>query len=405
MLLDSLLGAQNSLVLKNIFFFPVEYLTNEGQSWVLPVVRKVQLQIANDPTLTHEYVPSAGQAEFTRRATELVLGRESHAIVENRTGGIQAVGGTGALRIGAEFLQCWYKIRTSRTPTCAPVYISSPAWENHQQVFQDAGFEDIRSYRYWDSDKLALATNDLMEDMENAIEHAIIVLYVSSHHPTGVDPSVTEWEQIAGIMRRRKLFPFFYLPSQGFASGDLDQDAWPIRHFVAEGFELFCAQSFSENFCLYSERVGNLVIVTKDNESFISIKSQIASIARAIWGSPGAAGARIVTTILNNPALYAEWKENLKVMLQRMMLMREKLKEKLRILGTVGSWEHIPQQNGMHCFLGLNSSQIEFLVRKKHIYLLENGRINICGLNSNNLEYVAQSIHEAVKFDCQSSRQ
>ncbi|XP_053124965.1 putative aspartate aminotransferase, cytoplasmic 2 isoform X3 [Hemicordylus capensis] len=332
--------------------------TESDEAWIPPVVRRTLLQIPQDPTLTHEYLPELGVPEFNRAATELVLGKYSRALLDNRAGGVQTIGGTGAVFIGAEFLRRWYKPNSS---TSTAVYIAIPQLGSLGCIFQTAGFNDIRPYQYWDPVKLTVNIQQFLLDLQ-----------------------------------KKHLFPFFDVAAQGLASGNLDRDAWALRHFVARGFELLCAQSFSKTFGLYEERVGNLIVVTKDNETLIRIQSQLAKQVTMIWYGPTSLGARLITMVLNSPALLYEWKENLLTLVKRIMLMREKLKEKLRILGTPGSWEHLTAQAGTNSFIGLLPSQVEFLEKQKHIYLLPNNQINICSINSKNLDYIAQSIHEAV---------
>ncbi|XP_039630691.1 aspartate aminotransferase, cytoplasmic [Polypterus senegalus] len=369
------------------------YRTDDSQPWVLPVVRKVEQQIAADHSLNHEYLPILGLPEFRAGSSKIALGEDSPAIAENRVGGVQSLGGTGALRIGAEFLRRWYNGNNNVT---TPVYISAPSWENHNAVFADAGFKDIRAYRYWDAEKRGLALEGFLEDLENAPEYSIFVLHACAHNPTGTDPTAEEWKQIAERMKKKKLFAFFDSAYQGFASGDLDKDAWAVRYFVSQGFEIFCAQSFSKNFGLYNERVGNLTVVAKDTDNANRILSQMEKIVRTTWSNPPSQGARIVATTLNTPALFLEWKDNVKTMAHRVLLMRSQLKAKLIALGTPGTWEHITQQIGMFSFTGLNPKQVDYLIKEKHIYLMASGRINMCGLTTKNIDYVAESIHEAV---------
>lgn len=197
-------------------------------------------------------------------------------------------------------------------------------------------------------------------------------------------------------MQRRFLFPFFDSAYQGFASGDLERDAWAVRYFVSEGFELFCAQSFSKNFGLYNERVGNLTVVAKETDSVLRVLSQMEKIVRVTWSNPPAQGARIVASTLSNPELFKEWTSNVKTMADRILTMRSELRARLEALKTPGTWSHITEQIGMFSFTGLNPKQVEYLVNEKHIYLLPSGRINMCGLTTKNLDYVATSIHEAV---------
>ncbi|XP_026160166.1 aspartate aminotransferase, cytoplasmic-like [Mastacembelus armatus] len=369
------------------------YRTDDCQPWVLPVVKKVERLIVEDNTLNHEYLPILGLPEFRSAASKVALGDDSPAIKENRVGAVQALGGTGALRIGADFLRRWYN-GTNNTAT--PVYVSAPTWENHNGVFSDAGFKDIRPYHYWDAAKRGLDLPGLLDDLEKAPEHSIFVLHACAHNPTGTDPTQEEWKQIAEIMKRRKLFAFFDSAYQGFASGSLEKDAWAIRYFVSEGFELFIAQSFSKNFGLYNERVGNLTVVAHDSENLARTLSQMEKIVRTTWSNPPSQGARVVSKTLNCPELFAEWKGNVKTMADRVLLMREQLKTKLQALGTPGTWDHITEQIGMFSFTGLNPKQVEYMIKEKHVYLMASGRINMCGLTTKNIDYVAQSIHEAV---------
>ncbi|XP_026878807.2 aspartate aminotransferase, cytoplasmic [Electrophorus electricus] len=368
------------------------YRTDEGQPWVLPVVRKVEKMIAEDNSLNHEYLPILGLPEFRSSASKIVLGENSPAVLEKRVGAVQCLGGTGALKIGAEFLRRWHNGGNTKTP----VYVSAPTWENHNGVFANAGFEDIRPYKYWNAEKRGLDLAGFLGDLESAPEQSVIVLHACAHNPTGTDPSKDEWEQIAQVMKRRSLFPFFDSAYQGFASGNLEKDAWAVRFFVSQRFEIFCAQSFSKNFGLYNERVGNLTVVAKDEDNLTRVLSQMEKIVRITWSNPPSQGARVVSITLNNPELFTEWKDNVKTMADRVLLMRAELKAKLLALGTPGTWEHITEQIGMFSFTGLNPKQVEYLVKEKHIYLMASGRINMCGLTTKNIDYVAESIHEAV---------
>ncbi|XP_026212619.1 aspartate aminotransferase, cytoplasmic [Anabas testudineus] len=369
------------------------YRTDEGQPWVLPVVKKVEKVIVHDDRLNHEYLPILGLPEFRSASSRIVLGESSPAIKENRVGAVQCLGGTGALKIGAEFLRRFYN---GNNNTRTPVYVSAPTWENHNAVFASAGFVDIRSYKYWDSVKRGLDFVGFLADLESCPEHSIFVLHACAHNPTGIDPTQDQWKQIAKVMMRRKLFVFFDSAYQGFASGNLEKDAWAVRHFVSMGFEMFCAQSFSKNFGLYNERVGNLTVVARDADNLKRLLSQMEMIVRTTWSNPPSQGARVVAITLTSTQLFSEWKNNVKTMADRVLLMRAQLKAKLQALGTPGIWDHITEQIGMFSFTGLNPKQVEYLIKEKHIYLMASGRINMCGLTTKNIDYVAQSIHDAV---------
>eukprot|EP00088_Acartia_fossae_P007121 TRINITY_DN1330_c0_g1_i15.p1 TRINITY_DN1330_c0_g1~~TRINITY_DN1330_c0_g1_i15.p1 ORF type:complete len:1382 (-),score=561.93 TRINITY_DN1330_c0_g1_i15:398-4543(-) len=367
------------------------YRTDEGKPWILPVVKKAEQLLAQQVTeekINHEYLPVLGLESFATAATKMLLGESSPAVKEARCFGVQALSGTGALRNGAEFLQ-----RILGATTC---YYSTPTWGNHGLIFKNANFKNIRQYRYWNPVTRALDFGGLLEDLEAAPENSVIILHACAHNPTGVDPTKDQWKQIADLMERKKLFPFFDCAYQGFASGCLDTDAWAVRYFVDRGFELFCSQSFSKNFGLYNERAGNLTVVVKDASAIPAFKSQMTLIIRAMYSNPPAHGCRIVDTVLQDPALFQEWKDSIKIMANRIINMRKGLRDRLEKLQTPGTWNHITDQIGMFSYTGLSVEQSTFLLNEKHIYLLKSGRISMCGVTPGNIDYVAESIHEAV---------
>jgi aspartate aminotransferase len=364
------------------------YRTEESKPWVLPVVRKVEEQLAKDMTLNKEYLPVLGLQSFSSAATSMLLGGDSMAIVEGRAVGIQSLSGTGALRVTAEFL--------ARIVGSEVVYSSEPTWENHRLIFLNAGFKEYRSYRYWNPKDKNLDIDNMLADLRNAPENSVIILHACAHNPTGVDPTKEQWKQIAEVVKEKKLFPLFDSAYQGFASGDLDHDAWAVRYFVESGFELMCCQSFAKNFGLYNERVGNITIVTNDKETLPKVLSQITLLIRGMYSNPPNHGARVVATALNDPDLYEEWKGCIKTMSDRIKRMRSGLKDRLLQLGTPGTWEHITEQIGMFSYTGLTEKQVTFLRGEYNIYMLKSGRINMCGLTEANLDYVAKAINDAV---------
>ncbi|XP_071387411.1 putative aspartate aminotransferase, cytoplasmic 2 [Centroberyx affinis] len=370
-----------------------EYLSEQGQTFVLPLVGKLKQQISADPTLCPEYPSSLGLTEFTRRAMEFALGKNSPAIVENRVLGVQTVGCTGAVRLGAELLRHWYDVSAA---WCGPVYLSSPCDDSLAPIFQAAGIQDIRSYYYWDAKQRGICLEKLLEELETAPEQSVVVLSASAHCPTGADLSQKDWALITQLMMRRRLFPFFLLPAQGLCCGDLERDAWPVQHCASLGMELFCAQSFSHCFGLYGEGVGHLLCVLKQNSVLLAVQSQAEKLVRALWAQPSVRGARVVATVLSNPAHLVEWQEGVKRIVERCMLIRERLRERLRLLGSPGCWDHLTQQGGLYCCTGLNGQQVEFLSKRRHVYLLPNGCLNVSAINSRNLDYVAESIHLAL---------
>ncbi|XP_071338631.1 putative aspartate aminotransferase, cytoplasmic 2 isoform X2 [Trachinotus anak] len=360
-----------------------EYYNEEGKTFELRLVGRIKQQLSADPTFCPEYPSSLGLTEFTRRATEVALGKSSPAIVENRVLGVQTPGFTAAVRLGAELLRHWFNVSAA---WCGPVYLSSPCDDSLAGIFQAAGIEDIREYYYWDVKQRGLCLEKLLEDLEGAPAQSVVVLSASAHYPTGADLSQEQWTVITQLLKRRRLFPFLLLPAQALCYGDLIRDAWPVQHCASQGMELLCAQSFSQCFGLYGEAVGHLLCVLKQNSLLLSVQSHADRIVKSLWAQPSVGGAHVVATVLCNPAHLAEWQGEVKRMVERCMLIRDILREKLRLLGAPGCWDHLTQQD----------QQVEFLSRNRHVYLLPNGCLNVSAINGGNLEYIADSIHLAL---------
>ncbi|XP_076010420.1 putative aspartate aminotransferase, cytoplasmic 2 [Genypterus blacodes] len=372
-----------------------EYFSREGQTFVPPLVEKIKRQLSADPTLCPEYPSTFGLTEFTRRAAEFALGKNSPAILENRVLRVQTANCTAAVRLGAELLRHWYDTDVC-TAWCGPVYVSSPCDDSLAGIFKAAGIQDIHEYCYWSDEQRGVCVEKLLEDLEGAPERSVVVLSASAHFPTGADLSQQDWRCIIKLMMRRKLFPFLLLPSQALCYGDLGRDAWPVQYCASLGMELLCAQSFSHSFGLYGEAVGLLLCVLKQNSLLLGVQSQAEKIVRSLWAQPDDGGARVIATVLSNPAHLVEWQGEVKRIVERCMLIREVLREKLRLLGSPGCWDHLTQQSGLYSCTGLNGQQIEFLSKRRHVYLLGNGCLNVSMINSRNLEYVAESIYLAL---------
>lgn len=364
------------------------YRTNDGQPWVLPVVRSVEASLAADVKLDKEYLPVRGIPGFCFAASKLVLGEDCSLIASKKADSCQTLGGTGAVYLALRFLH--------DISDCKMICISNPSWPNHRDIGSLVGMT-IVEYRYWDPVARQVDFKNMMDDINSLPQRCAVILHACAHNPTGTDLSQEQWMALAEVMKAKKLLPVFDLAYQGFGSGDLDTDAWAIRHFVNQGFEMFIAQSFSKNFGLYNERVGNLIFITNDALITTRVKSQLEILIRRTWSNPPQHGARIVDTILNNPTLYTQWKDNLSTMASRVREMRRSLYNRLRELGTPGSWEHIITQVGMFSFTGLSGKQVEYLRAKYHIYLMHDGRANMCGLTTNNIDYVANAINDATR--------
>ncbi|THH11583.1 hypothetical protein EW145_g539 [Phellinidium pouzarii] len=344
------------------------YRDEHGKPYVLSSVKKAEESLtAAQPD--KEYLPITGLPGFTQNAAKLAYGAESKPLVENSIAVTQSISGTGALRIGGAFLGRFY-------PHAKAIYLPVPSWGNHTPIFRDSG-------------------------LENAPEKSIVLLHACAHNPTGVDPTQEQWREISDILKEKKLFPFFDMAYQGFASGSTSRDAFAVRHFVSEGHQIALSQSFAKNMGLYGERVGAFSLTTVDPEEKARVDSQLKIVIRPMYSNPPVHGARIANTILSSPELYAQWESEVKGMADRIISMREKLYDTLVGLQTPGQWGHIKSQIGMFSFTGLTQPQTKALADKAHIYMTADGRISMAGLNSSNIEYFAESVSKAVKGELQ----
>jgi aspartate aminotransferase len=308
---------------------------------------------------------------------------------------LQTISGTGAVHLGALFLAKFYKTQSERL-----AYFSNPTWANHFQIFSNVGLQH-KTYPYFSKETKGLDFDGMVGALQDAPEGSIIVLHACAHNPTGVDATKDQWKKIAEVIKSKKHFPFFDTAYQGFASGDLATDGWAIRYFIEQGFELCIAQSYAKNFGLYGERAGCFHFVTSpssDAESTIKrIASQLAILQRSEISNPPAYGARIASTVLNDPELFAEWEANLRTMSGRIKEMRSALRSKLEELGTPGTWNHITDQIGMFSFTGLTEQQVLKIREDSHVYMTKNGRISMAGLNTNNVDYFAKAVDKVVR--------
>ncbi|KAK9699865.1 hypothetical protein RND81_08G200300 [Saponaria officinalis] len=363
------------------------YRTEEGKPLVLNVVRKAEQLLTNDRSRVKEYLPITGLAEFNKLSAKLMFGHDSPAIQENRVATVQCLSGTGSLRVAGEFLARHHHEKT--------IYIPQPTWGNHPKIFTLSGLS-VKTYRYYDPATRGLNFQGLLEDLGSAPSGAIVLLHACAHNPTGVDPTLDQWEKIRQVMRSRRLLPFFDSAYQGFASGSLDADAQAVRMFVADGGECLLAQSYAKNMGLYGERVGALSIVCKTADVASRVESQLKLVIRPMYSNPPIHGASIVATILRDRSLFDEWSGELKAMADRIITMRQKLFDALRTKGTPGDWSHIIKQIGMFTFTGLNKEQVAFMTKEYHIYMTSDGRISMAGLSLKTIPHLANAIHAAV---------
>jgi len=336
----------------------------------------------------HEYLPIAGLKSFTDAALKLALGTDDPTLV----GAVQTISGTGAIRIGGEYL---FKVAPRAT-----VYLPSPTWTNHYDIFTDIGLS-VKYYRYYAEGTCGLDFDGMYQDIKDAEEGSIILLHACAHNPTGVDPTIDQWEKVLHVIQSRKHFPFFDMAYQGFASGIPEKDAFAVRRAFSLKIPLFVAQSFAKNFGLYGERVGALCFA---DTQIMKLKSHICSIVRAHFSCGPAYGARIVAKVLNDDNLHLRWEQDIATMSSRILKMRQTLFDHLLRLETPGDWSHIKKQIGMFSYTGLSTSICTKLVKDCSVYLPLSGRISVAGLNDSNVAYFAECVDRLVREEQNPSR-
>uniref|UniRef100_A0A0N5BSK1 Aspartate aminotransferase n=1 Tax=Strongyloides papillosus TaxID=174720 RepID=A0A0N5BSK1_STREA len=364
------------------------YRDDQGKPWVLPSVRAAEKRII-EKELDKEYAGIAGIPEFTKKAAQLAFGEDSTILSEKRNATVQSISGTGALRVGSNFLSAFH----SGPKVC---YQPSPTWGNHVPVFKHAGVE-VKQYRYYDKNTCGFDEKGCLEDISKIPQGSIILLHACAHNPTGVDPSFEQWQKMEEVIRSRNLYVFFDMAYQGFASGDILKDAQAVRYFAKKGHNLCLAQSFAKNMGLYGERVGAYTIVCPDKDEADRVMSQLKIQIRPVISNPPIHGARIATEILTDPSLKEQWLTDVKTMADRIISMRKQLKSLLEKEGSTRNWEHITNQIGMFCFTGISPEQVNKLTNDFSIYLTKDGRISVAGVSSKNVEYLAHALHQVTK--------
>lgn len=361
------------------------YRDNNGKPYILNCVRKASERIQNH---NHEYAGIAGVPSLGKVAAELAFGPNSPVLKEKRNVTMQSISGTGALRVAGEFL--------ARFQPGTPIYLPAPTWANHIPLFKDSGLE-VRSYGYYDPKTCGLNFKAMVDDIKNAPNGSIILYHACAHNPTGVDPTMEQWKELAGLTKDKGHFALFDCAYQGFASGDCERDVASVRLFVDEGLNIALCQSFAKNFGLYGQRTGAVTFMGNTEGEAVALRSQMSSLIRPMYSNPPIYGALIVSTVLEDPELRKEWYEEVKLMSGRIIEMRQCLVDGLQRAGSTRSWQHIIDQIGMFCFTGLKPEEVDILREKYHIYMTRNGRISVAGVNTNNVDYLASAIHDVTK--------
>lgn len=357
------------------------YGDDEGKLPLLECVRRAEAEIAS-MTTPHGYLPIDGIAAYDRAVPPLLFGSGSAIIAEGRAVTVQALGGTGALKLGADFIR--------RFAPGAGAWISDPSWENHRALFETAGFR-VENYPYYDVATKGLDFAAMCATLGALPAGSVVVLHACCHNPSGVDLSAVQWDDVVATVRGRGLVPFLDLAYQGFGAG-IEADGEAVRKFAATPGPVFVASSFSKSFSLYGERAGALTIVTANADESVRVLSQMKRVIRTNYSSPPTHGGRIVSMVLGNPELRALWERELTAMRERIRGMREKLVAGLAKRAPGHDFSHILRQRGMFSYSGLSRAQVERLRREHSIYAVETGRICVAALNPRNLDYVVEAI-------------
>ncbi|GAB2905599.1 aspartate/tyrosine/aromatic aminotransferase [Paralcaligenes sp. KSB-10] len=332
------------------------------------------------------YLPIDGIAGYNKGAQTLLLGKDSPLVAEGRVLTAQALGGTGALKIGADFLK-------QLLPN-AKVLISDPSWENHRALFERAGFA-VDTYPYYDAATHGLNFDGMLACLKALPPQTIVVLHACCHNPTGVDPSFAQWQQIAKVVKDKQLVPFMDIAYQGFGDG-LEEDASVVRMFAEQGLNMLISSSFSKSFSLYGERVGALTMVSASKEESGRVLSQLKRVIRTNYSNPPTHGGTVVSMVLNSPELFKIWVGELAGMRERIRAMRTQLVEKLKSHGVKQNFDFVLSQRGMFSYSGLTSAQVDQLRDEHGVYAVSSGRICVAALNSRNIDYVAQAVAEVL---------
>lgn len=357
------------------------YTDADGKVPVLNAVRDAE-SLRMTKALAKSYLPIDGMAPLNLLAQKLLFGDDSAVIRDGRIVTAQALGGTGALKIGADFL--------FRVEPDVEVLISDPSWENHQALFTAAGF-NVRAYPYYQPSTFGLDFDGMIGALQSAAPGTIVVLHACCHNPTGVDPDRAQWAKIVETVAARNLMPFLDIAYQGFAES-LEADASAVRMFADAGLEFLVSSSFSKSFSLYGERVGALSIVTADRSESTRVLSQLKRVIRTNYSSPPTHGGATVAAVLSDPRLFAMWNDELGGMRDRIRAMRVGLVERLRERMPDVSFDHIGRQRGMFSYSGLTSPQVTRLREDFAIYALDTGRLCVAALNEHNVDTVADAI-------------
>jgi len=357
------------------------YFDDNGKLPLLQCVQAAEKAMMDKPS-PRGYLPIDGIAAYDNAVKALVFGADAEVVQSGRVATVQAIGGTGGLKIGADFLK--------KVSPEAKVLISDPSWENHRAIFQNAGFE-VGSYRYYDATTRSVNFEGMVADLRAAAPGTIVVLHACCHNPTGYDLTPEQWDRVIAAVQAQGLTAFLDMAYQGFGHG-IAEDGAVIGKFVAAGLNIFVSTSFSKSFSLYGERVGALSVVASDKNEAARVLSQLKVVIRTNYSNPPTHGGAVVAAVLNNPEWRALWEQELADMRVRIKSMRQKLVDGLKAAGVQQDMGFITQQIGMFSYSGLSKEQMVRLRSEFGVYGTDTGRMCVAALNSKNIDHVCQAI-------------
>jgi aromatic-amino-acid transaminase len=362
------------------------YYNDEGKVPLLRAVKEAE-RLRVEAALPRGYLPIEGIAAYDAAVQALLFGADSALVKSGCLVTAQALGGTGALRVGADFLR--------RLGSGDKVLISDPSWENHRALFENAGFK-VETYPYYDAATRGVRFEAMLAALRAAAPGTTVVLHACCHNPTGVDLTEAQWRDVVAVVRERGLISFLDIAYQGFGDG-IDADGFAVRLFGEAGLPLLVASSFSKSFSLYGERVGALTVVTADRDEAARVLSQLKRLIRTNYSTPPTHGASLVAAVLTTPALRATWEQELGEMRDRIKAMRARLADGLKARGVAADFGFILRQRGMFSYSGLTAEQVARLQKDFGVYAVSSGRICVAALNSRNIEYACDGIAAVLK--------
>lgn len=358
------------------------YYDEDGVIPQLHAVEKAQARLNAAPHGASVYLPMEGMGDYRRAIAPLLFGADHPALTRGCIATIQTLGGSGALKIGADFLKHYFPD--------SGVWVSDPTWENHVAIFAGAGFE-VSTYPWFDDKTKGVRFEALLDTLNQLPAKSIVLLHPCCHNPTGSDLTPTQWDSVVEILKSRDLIPFLDIAYQGFGGG-MEEDAYAIRAIASAGLPALVSNSFSKIFSLYGERVGGLSVVCEDAETAGRVLGQLKATVRRNYSSPPKFGAQVVSVVLNDHALKAEWLAQVEDMRTRIIRMREMLVETLKQALPDHDFSYFLQQRGMFTYTGLTEAQVTRLREEFGVYLIASGRMCVAGLNAGNVKQVAQAI-------------